>query len=177
MRIPRLIAMCALTVAAAGAVACDDDDDDPVGPEIPDQFTANLTGAAERPNAVTTGATGTATFTVNAARTQITYTVRAANIATGAGQVITACHIHAGSSSAAGPIIVTLCDANQPGTAAEAEIESGTIAEGLEANTKGSSPIGIDQLLLMMVGGDAYVNVHTTPFPGGEIRGQIVIVP
>jgi hypothetical protein len=166
-----------LALMATAGVACDDDDDDGVSPEIPDQFTATLTGGAERPNPVTTTATGTATFTVNAARTQITYTVRAANLATGGGQQITACHIHAGSTSAAGPVIVTLCTPNQPGVTAEAEIASGTIAEGTDASTKGSSPIGIDALLLLLVSGDAYVNVHTTANAGGEIRGQIQGVP
>jgi hypothetical protein len=31
----------------------------------------------------------------------------------------------------------------------------------------------LDALLAAMRDGDTYVNVHTTQFPGGEIRGQI----
>ena len=32
----------------------------------------------------------------------------------------------------------------------------------------------MDSLVVLMRNGMAYLNVHTTAFPGGEIRGQIV---
>jgi hypothetical protein len=40
-------------------------------------------------------------------------------------------------------------------------------------------PIGIsmDSLLVPMRNGNAYVNVHTSAYPSGELRGQISKVP
>jgi hypothetical protein len=35
------------------------------------------------------------------------------------------------------------------------------------------SGIGFGDLLTAIRNGTAYVNVHTTQFPGGEIRGQL----
>jgi hypothetical protein len=39
------------------------------------------------------------------------------------------------------------------------------------------SNISFDSVLVLLRNGNAYVNVHTTAVPGGEIRGQIVKVP
>ena len=55
-----------------GALACDDDDE--TGPGLETNFAATLTGAAERPNPVTTTATGTATGIVTATTTIATAT-------------------------------------------------------------------------------------------------------
>ena len=54
-----------------GAVACSDDE---TGPDLETNFTATLTGAAERPP-VTTTATGTSTVTINDANSTITFLI------------------------------------------------------------------------------------------------------
>jgi hypothetical protein len=43
------------------------------------------------------------------------------------------------------------------------------------ANGIASVPIGIsmDSLLVLMRSGNAYVNIHTSAYPSGELRGQI----
>src|SRR4026208_1038044 len=66
-------------------------------------FTASLTGANERPNPVTTPATGSATFTLSADGNTLTWNVTT----TGANNVI-ASHIHVGGAQVAGPIILGL---------------------------------------------------------------------
>jgi hypothetical protein len=38
----------------------------------------------------------------------------------------------------------------------------------------GSSSMTGDSLLALFNSGNAYTNVHTVPFPAGEIRGQII---
>ena len=174
MKTQRLVraGLLALSVFAVGC----DDDNDPVTPATPTQFTASLDDGNERPNPVTTStnASGRATFTVNANNT-ISYSVRVSNTTSR----ITVCHIHAAASDAAGPVIVTLCPSGGPTAAitTETEIATGTIAKGLEASTQGSSPISIAELIKLMVAGDVYVNVHTSTNGGGEVRGQITVVP
>ena len=61
-------------MALAFVIACDTDDDDGTGP-IAQTFTASLSGANERPNPVTTPATGSATFTLSADENTLTWNV------------------------------------------------------------------------------------------------------
>src|SRR5512134_3811522 len=86
-------------------------------------FTADLTGAAERPNPVTTTATGDATFTAttSGSTTTITYTVVVSGNLSGP---VTAAHIH-GPSDASGTAnpIVTLTVTGGTGT-------TGTLVSG-----------------------------------------------
>jgi hypothetical protein len=172
MTIPRLIGA-AVLVLSLGAVACDDDDD-PLTPQAPTSFTADLRGGNERPQAVTTDAFGTATFTVNAARTEIAYSVKVQNFTNN----VTACHIHSGKGDASSAVLVTLCPAGVTGPlTALTEIASGTIRPGVNSTTTGSSPISIATLIEMMAAGDVYVNVHSNANTTGEIRGTVTVVP
>jgi hypothetical protein len=153
-----------LAFTAVTAVACDDDDEDPNGPPDTETFTANLTGAAERPDPVTTTATGAATFTASTSgsTTTITYTVVVSGDLSGP---LTAAHIH-GPSDANGTAtpIVTLTVTSTETT--------GTVVSGSFTAT-GHASIDMAQLLAHMDAGNTYVNLHTTANPNGEIRGQI----
>ena len=139
-------------------------------------FTATLNGASERPNAVTTPATGSATFTLSADGNTLTWNATT----TGLNNVV-ASHIHVGGAQVAGPIILGLF----AGTAASNPPISGSVTRAAFA-----SPLGItwDALISLMRSGDTYINVHTDngtapantgpgDFPGGEIRGQITLTP
>jgi hypothetical protein len=139
-------------------------------------FTATLNGAGERPNPVTTPATGSATFTLSADGNTLTWNVTT----TGANNVV-ASHIHVGGAQIAGPIILGL----YAGAASNNPPISGTVTRATFA-----SPLGLswDALISLMRSGDSYVNVHTDngvapantgpgDFPGGEIRGQIALTP
>ena len=155
-----------LALTTAFTVACDDDDDDGTGPVVtPEDFSAQLTGAAERPTPVVTTATGSAAITFTPASTTTgavgTYSVTVQGLS---GNV-TAAHIHgpAGLDAAAG-IIVTFTVT--PAT-------SGIIATGTFTST-GHATINMDSLAVLLRNGNAYVNVHTAANPNGEIRGQIV---
>jgi hypothetical protein len=139
-------------------------------------FNASLNGANERPNPVTTPATGSATFSLSADGNTLTWNVTT----TGLDNVI-ASHIHVGGAQIAGPVVLGLF----AGTAASNPAITGSVTRAAFA-----SPLGIsfDGLIALMRGGDTYVNVHTDngvapantgpgDFPGGEIRGQISLVP
>jgi hypothetical protein len=155
-------------VMAAGIVACDDDDED----EDSNTYVASLTGAAERPTAVTTNATGS--FTMQDDGSQMSFVLTVNNI-TGP---ITGAHIHAvprsgvAAADTTGGIVVNL---NPPNNA----VTTGILAQGTitQANIQGlgtAAPISMDSLRTLINAGRTYVNVHTQANLAGHIRGTIV---
>lgn len=84
-------------------------------------------------------------------------------------------HIHVGQRSVNGGVSAFLCGGGgMPACPAEGEI-SGVITP---ANVIGPSGQGVeagsfDELVRAIRAGKTYVNVHTTRWPGGEIRGQV----
>lgn len=162
----RTFAMLALLLV--GLAGCEDD---PTGTDQKEErFTATLTGSAERPNPVTTSATGSATVTITN-DTTITYSITLQN-ATG----ITAAHIHIGGTEVAGGILAGLFSSAAPGVA----VSGGTLTEGkITAGTmpQNSLGLGFESLKALMRTGGTYVNVHSTSNPGGLVRGQLVRQP
>jgi hypothetical protein len=150
-----------VAVAAFLAVAACNDDE---GPEA-ETYTATLNGANERPNPVTTNATGAATFTLG--NDSMTFTI------TGVGLTgVTAAHIHGPASAAqAAGVLVTLFGQAAPGI----NVANGTVSSGKfpSASFTIKAGVTIDSVLVLLRSGQAYVNVHTVANPGGEIRGQL----
>ncbi|HUE95814.1 MAG TPA: CHRD domain-containing protein [Longimicrobiaceae bacterium] len=138
----------------------------PTGPQGPpgqsgvERFSATLTGASEVP-AVTTSATGSAAFTL--AGGLLLFRLDVANISN-----VTAAHIH--GPAGAGTNAAVRVDLYIP--------PSGTPFRGTGTLAQGVAPaprvISLDSVMVLMRNGNAYVNVHTTANPGGEIRGQVV---
>ena len=138
-------------------------------------MTATLTGAEETtatPGVVgqLTGAVGTATVAVDATNEEISVTLALFNFATGT----TAGHIHVGPRGVAGPVVI-----NFP-------IPTGRTGDLPLTFRVGSAAfvarpeIGINTMqdaIQAIVGGGGYVNIHTSQFPAGEIRGQLTVVP
>ncbi len=118
-------------------------------------FSATLTGAAERPNPVTTGGTGSALFRLrgNHLVFNITYS--------GLSGPATLAHIHgpAPASLAAG-VLIDLQPFNG-GAFGASESLSGEVI--LTATQKEH-----------LISGNTYVNVHSSANSAGEIRGQII---
>jgi len=135
----------------------------------------SLTGYEETPLALSTGGHGR--FRATVSDTEISYTLSYEALEGAVQQS----HIHFGATGQTGGISVFLCTnlGNGPaGTqacpAAPATI-TGTITP---ANVIGPAAQGIaagqfDELLAAIRNGTAYVNVHSTLYPGGEIRAQI----
>ncbi len=124
-------------------------------------YTIALTSAAEVPAPKTTTASGSAVVIVYP--NSIDYQLSGTAISS-----VSMAHIHSGAPGVAGPVVVTLY---LPGT------PSGAIA-GIFANgtlTAGNLPSGVtlESLKALILSGNAYINVHTTANPGGEIRGQL----
>ena len=149
-------------VSLAGLAACGSDSATTVVPAAI-TYKASLSGANERPNPNTSAATGTATYTL--VGNSLSYIVTVSGL-TGPA---TASHIHVGSASVSGPVIVPYVT----GSVASGNVTSGTI-DLAQPVSNGTTSITGDSLKVLLNAGNAYTNVHTSQFGGGEIRGQII---
>ena len=162
------IATCTGAIALAAFAACSSSDTTttPAGP--PTTFTTTLSAANERP-VVNAPGTGTATVTFTSSvpggpLTGGTYTVTV-NGLTGAP---TASHIHAPADvNTSTGVLLNFNPASVTTT-------SGTFSAGFSQTDMRNQAISIDSLVKLVRAGLAYVNVHTSTNPGGEIRGQLV---
>lgn len=134
-----------------------------------DQFGASLTGAEEVPPLETTG--GAVVQLVLNADGSLSYELRA----TGPIQNATAAHVHLGARAQNGPVVLFLFGSSAGQNFAAGDlIASGTVNDTNVIARPGFAPT-IANLVARMRQGRAYVNLHTTAHPGGEIRGQVIV--
>jgi ABC-type xylose transport system permease subunit len=109
---------------------------------------ATLTGAAEKPTPVVSSATGAFAGVIDPATRVLSYTVTYAGLSPVAG------HLHrVNAANGTGPV----------------EIPFAALASPIIGTTTLTTSTRVDSLL----NGFYYANLHTTAFPGGEIRGDI----
>jgi hypothetical protein len=126
------------------------------------KFEAELSGAEENPPVETEGE-GEAKFESDGS--SVDFELKWVDLSTPAF----AAHIHCGVTGVNGPVGVTLF-AGTMGT--EGEV-AGTFTAPDPGNACGWEDLA-DVLGAMATGG-AYVNIHTTQHPGGEVRGQVSV--
>ena len=120
-------------------------------------FNLSLDGLQEvGPNASPGTGTGTALF--DDSTTSISLSLNFSALTSSA----TASHIHLGAPGVNGGVIVSFVPYTPAAT-------SGTI-------TGGPLPFPSANVAALMAG-NTYFNIHTANYPGGEIRGQLVLVP
>ena len=142
------------------------------------EFFAILTGPSEVPP-VATVAFGTATFDVNLSASVVGVNFELAAFNTPEAFMA---HIHCAPAGQNGPVVVWLAgDLGLVGAPTAGHDIDGTWvgnAKFKEGNVIPGTPCGntLLDLLIAMVNGQTYVNIHTVGNPGGEIRGQIVQV-
>jgi hypothetical protein len=159
--IPFVVA--ALCVVAASAAEA--------APPEQRNFRAPLSGSEEVADPpVETNARGQATFKLSSDGTELHYRLIVANI-----ENVTMAHIHLAPAGANGPVVAWLYPSEPPpqlipgrtnGILATGVITAGDLV-GLLAGAS------LDDLIGELRDGNAYVNVHTSQFPAGEVRGQI----
>jgi hypothetical protein len=149
--------------------ACHEDNTLGLGNSSGDRFTATLLGANVRPVPVVSAATATASLTVlepgiGASQRSLGYTLTVTNLTSA-----TAAHIHLGGASVSdGPILLTLFSNPTDTTLTSTTLVNSSVVEG------SLGTVGLDSLVTLMKVGAAYVDVHTSDYPAGVIRGQLV---
>jgi hypothetical protein len=133
---------------------------------------------------IITNATGTFKATVNN-DSSLTYTLTYKNLSSSVLQS----HIHVGATKVAGAITIFLCSnlgngpADTPACPDDAT-HSGTVTRTISAAdvtdlaaAQGIPAGDFKDVVRAIVSHVTYVNVHSTDFPNGEIRGQICSTP
>ncbi len=152
-----------------------------------EEFSARLSGfneigplGAGETGAILSEATGTFHLDLDKKSNTIAYTL---TYSSGLSTAVTQAHIHFGKVHVAGGIIAFLCSnlGNGPVGTPLCPTPSGTVSGTLDAASviglagQNVTPGDFDALEDALTSNTAYVNVHTTKFPAGEIRGQIRI--
>ena len=139
-----LVAALAATLAFAGAAQADDGGR---------PFTVTLTGAAEVPGPGDPDATGTASLRLNPGQAEVCLDIDWADV----DGTVVAGHIHVGDPGVAGPIVVPLFAGSGDGDSVTGCVTAERdLIRAIIRNPE-----------------DYYVNVHSTTFPAGAIRGQL----
>jgi hypothetical protein len=115
-------------------------------------LSTTLTGTAEVPGPGDPDGSGTAALTINPGRGEICYELNVEDITLPAE----AAHIHVGPANDFGPVVVGLA--------------------APDANGFSSGCVEVSRELALAIVQDPetyYVNVHTSDFPAGAVRGQL----
>ena len=145
-----------------------------IADEGPTSFATSMNGFHETPAILTNG---TGTFHATVSGNTLTYT----ETFSGLTSPVTQSHIHFAERGVAGSVFVFLCTnlgngpAGTPACPAGGGTVTGTVTAASVLGVSAQNiPAGdFAALLRILRSGDGYVNVHTTKFPAGEIRGQV----
>jgi CHRD domain len=135
-------------------------------------ISAQLNGFEETPNTLNTEATGVFLGLINDSETEITFQLFYTGMT---GNVLFA-HIHFGKPGESGGIVAFLCGGGgKPNCPASGQLVIGTVqAADVMAQAGQSFPANdMAPLVRAIRSGFAYVNVHTSAFQAGQVRGQI----
>jgi len=119
-------------------------------------FSTKLTALQEAPTPVISRATGTGTFTLADGGNELTYQVTYANL----GSAFRFAHFHNAPAGTAAGVVRDISF-------------NGNTTAGSWKSSDATQPLS-STLLIELLGGRIYVNVHSNNFGGGEIRGQVV---
>jgi hypothetical protein len=166
MPVPRLksvLVLAVIALLAASLVALGGP-----GAASGDKKSIELTGEAEVPGPGDDDGFGTAKLRVHDDEERVCFRLRWKNL-----DPVIAAHIHVGAEDEAGPIVVTLLMAGETGL-----VTLPSTWTRLRACTEEFSPpegVSVADLLADIKDNpeNYYVNVHTTTFPAGAIRGQL----
>jgi CHRD domain-containing protein len=141
---------------------------------------ADLIGFQEVPALLSTGE-GEFIATVDPSRASITFTVTYSGLLADATQS----HIHFGQRGVNGGIMIFFCTNLTPPAGVpvpqHCPLREGTVtgtvtaADVVGPAAQGVAPMSLDNVISAIQSGQIYANVHSTRWPGGEIRGQVKV--
>ena|SRR5688572_13467190 len=155
--------LAAVLILGLSSAGCNDATE---GQEV---FQADLAGSNEVPPR-DTGATGACGFVVTGNRVNFSLFTR------GLSAPVIGAHIHLGAAGVNGPVRVPFIGPNLAGTNTVTPFnapDNGILMENSFGASDVTGGLSLEDVLGAMRSGNAYCNIHTTNFPGGEIRGQI----
>jgi len=121
--------------------------------EMAISYTAPLSGPQEVPGPGDADSTGSALISINAETNEVCWDITVA----GAMLPAAAAHIHAGALGVAGPVVVALTAPDANGAASGCTTADAAVVAAILADPSSH-----------------YVNIHTSDFPDGALRGQLV---
>ena len=144
-------------------------------------FVSSLDGGQQVPPNTST-ASGSATLTLNDAQTRLEISIQLngidldGNQTPDTGDDLTVAHIHRAPAGSNGGVVFGFVGPNND-LNGDLVIDpvAGTIVSAWDANEGNGTTLGAELANLFADG--LYFNIHTSDFPGGEIRGQIVPEP
>jgi hypothetical protein len=119
-----------------------------VVPSVSTRYTAIMSGLQETPPNPST-ATGTAVAFLHQPENRVVYVVSSSGLVN-----VTAAHFHQGATGIAGPVVIPLNGANGTYGGVSGRLTAAQVAAWQATGF--------------------YANIHTSTFPGGEIRGQMI---
>ncbi|MEP7258958.1 MAG: CHRD domain-containing protein [Flavitalea sp.] len=141
-----------LFLAFASLASCSKDDNKPATPTVLKDWTVPMNVSFENPSPAGRTETGSAELQLLSDNT-LSYHIMISNFAS--GDAFTAGHLHAGDAITNGPVILNLSPSFTSGMAT------------------GNVPVDRQSLADSIMNNEVYINLHTTLFPGGLIRGQL----
>jgi len=135
-------------------------------------FGAKLRSGSETPVTLSTAGSGVFAAQLDSSETSLSFLLDYSGLE---GGTVTAAHIHLGQAGITGGIVIHFCGTGGRPPCPSSGIVSFvvTAADVVAVPAQGIAAGEFAEVIRAMRKGDAYVNVHTTTFPGGEIRGQI----
>lgn len=170
----KYISLFSTIIVASFLISCNDN----VNPSEPvltslfkntTNFNTHLSGDEEVPP-VNTQAQGQAIFQLSKDGSFLSYKLIAANI-----ENITQAHIHLAPAGVNGGVVAWLYPSAPPAQLIPGRF-SGVLAEGTITSDDlvgALAGMSLEDLITEITDGNTYVNIHTSQYPGGEVRGQI----
>jgi CHRD domain len=137
------------------------------------EFRARLSGFQETPQTLSSPGFGSLRLDIDQGSQVITFRLTYGGTPTAAG----AAHIHLGARATTGGVSAFLCGGGgKPSCPPTGGTVTGTItpADVIGPASQGIEPGEFGELVRAIRAGATYANVHTSQYPGGEIRGQIL---